>query len=245
MITAYVFNSFAKVLETIIVLKQLKPKRGEMICNLGCGLGNNDIVLALKKTRVFGVDIHKEFLPYAKANAQRLHFDVSYSFADLEQGLPFKTGTFDKAISFCVLEHLEKPELMVREVRRILRKRGALVLSIDSFSVPHIPFGLQQLHKKHCHVQNYFDRDAIGKMLERNGFEVEEYRFFIRSRLSCFFFERLLFSYFQSEIRGSIWTLRFFKVACPALLTLACIADSLVDDKDGGYWLAVRARKRN
>jgi 2-polyprenyl-3-methyl-5-hydroxy-6-metoxy-1,4-benzoquinol methylase len=240
---SFLYNSFAKVLECLIIFKQLRLKQGEWICNLGCGLGENDVILAYQGARVHGIDIEKNALNYARDRAHRLGVDVTYSVNDLQNGLGLKTGKFHKVVSYCVLEHLKYPELLLQEVRRILRPGGHIVLSADSFSFPNSPSELRRIHKKVCRVQHYYRKEDMESLLERNGFRVEEVRFFIKSPLSAVLFEMLLRAYFKSENDANHIVLRFFKFFCPVFSSLAAISDYFQKDNTGGYWLAVRAVK--
>jgi hypothetical protein len=48
---------------------------------------------------------------------------------------------------------------------------------------------------------------------------------------------------FPSEIKGSSGALWLLKAFCPVEFVLSMLADGLVGDQNGGYWLAVRAAK--
>jgi ubiquinone/menaquinone biosynthesis C-methylase UbiE len=50
--------------------------------------------------------------------------------------MPFKNDVFDVAICTEVLEHLENPENMVKEISRILIRGGTAIISIPSLSLP-------------------------------------------------------------------------------------------------------------
>jgi SAM-dependent methyltransferase len=54
------------------------------------------------------------------------YFDEKYS-KDLR--LPFENENFDHAVSFQVLEHHKKPELMISEMARVIKSGGLILLS--------------------------------------------------------------------------------------------------------------------
>jgi len=57
--------------------------------------------------------------------------------ADLLKGLPFKDESFDTVFCSQVLEHLPHPKRALREMSRILKKEGHLILSVPHFSYIH------------------------------------------------------------------------------------------------------------
>ena len=59
---------------------------------------------------------------------------VSLMLADLESPLPLRDGSFDAAVCMDGIEHLENPYLTVRELARVLRPGGRLVLSTPNIS---------------------------------------------------------------------------------------------------------------
>jgi SAM-dependent methyltransferase len=65
--------------------------------------------------------------------------------------IPLRDRVFDVVVSFETLEHVPDAETMVREVRRVLRPGGALVLS-----TPNRSFGPEQLHVNNpFHVREF------------------------------------------------------------------------------------------
>ena len=54
--------------------------------------------------------------------------NLSYRTASLPE-LPFPEGRFDVVVAFGVVDHLERPEDLVREVRRTLKRDGVFVVS--------------------------------------------------------------------------------------------------------------------
>ena len=63
--------------------------------------------------------------------------------ADLGERLPFADDSFDVVYANFVVEHLERPEEVFREWRRVLRPGGRLVLLTSNRSSPLIALGVR------------------------------------------------------------------------------------------------------
>jgi SAM-dependent methyltransferase len=85
---------------------------------------------------------------------------------DLSQELPFENDSFDTVILSDVLEHLPDPYLLLREVARILRNNGKLLVSV--------PF-MYNLHE--CPYDYYrYTEHAVKFLTERSNLTLIESR---------------------------------------------------------------------
>jgi SAM-dependent methyltransferase len=98
----------------------LAPTAGDRVVDLGCGSGRALLWNADWQATSVGVDISPYFAEEARAGVDLL-------LADLRR-LPFADGTFTKAYSLDVLEHLSPEALrgMLAEAGRVLAPGGAL-----------------------------------------------------------------------------------------------------------------------
>ena len=106
------------------------------VLDVGCSYGNHIFMLnaLLKKpgdVEFVGVDLFAQAIHRANTFANTIpgfcncHFQV----ADLSSGLPFEDGYFD-AVNLCdVIEHMTDPAAALRELSRILKTNGTLVIS--------------------------------------------------------------------------------------------------------------------
>jgi SAM-dependent methyltransferase len=90
------------------------------VMDLGCGAGDSvDLFRALDpKVRWVGVDIEK-----SPEVAERTRGDAEFVTFDGEQ-LPFDDGSFELVYCKQVLEHVERPRELLREVARVLEPGG-------------------------------------------------------------------------------------------------------------------------
>jgi SAM-dependent methyltransferase len=103
---------------------------GSVVLEAGSGVGSQTIPLLRRnpKVRLTCVDIAAGSLAEARARilAAALPLPV-FQQADL-RALPFADGAFDHAFVCFVLEHLAEPEMVLSELRRVIRPGGSLTV---------------------------------------------------------------------------------------------------------------------
>lgn len=105
-------------------------EKSDIVLDLGCGNGQNSIKAARYAQKVIGVDIDESLLAIAQKSTQAKNID--FLKLDLEEKLPFKNSSFDKILFLDVLEHLEKRDQTLQEVKRILASSGLLFLGVPN-----------------------------------------------------------------------------------------------------------------
>jgi len=146
--------------------------------------------------------------------------------------VPFLSGVFDKVVCNCSMEHFQNDIEAISEMNRILKPGGLLFVTVDSFSYPRIGGQFKELHRKKEKVVNFYDTLRLKTKLEDGGFRVKNQRYFLRSRISSFFFRvgaRLDF--------GPLFILTF-----PFSYPLTIMGDHF-SQEEGGYCLAMMAEK--
>jgi SAM-dependent methyltransferase len=59
------------------------------------------------------------------------------TYCDLNETLPFESGSFDSVLLSDVLEHIRKPEKLITEIYRILKKDGVLIMNVPYYYCLH------------------------------------------------------------------------------------------------------------
>ena len=98
----------------------------ERVLDIGCGWGRDLLALARAYGECWGIDVEPGSLLYAKKLVEErgLSSKVRLVLAEAEH-LPFRDGVFDFVNASAVIEHVQSPEQMGREARRVLRAGGS------------------------------------------------------------------------------------------------------------------------
>lgn len=98
-----------------------EPK--EKVLDLGCGDGAVSEYLQDMGVKVTAIDISEEAVRIARRRG------VDAKVVDIEKGLPYKDEQFDAVFWGDNVEHLFDPEESLKEIHRVLKTKGRLVLS--------------------------------------------------------------------------------------------------------------------
>jgi SAM-dependent methyltransferase len=119
----------------------LAPQPGDRVIDLGCGSGRALLWNRDWRAAVTGIDI----APFFSADARH---EVDLLIGDLRR-LPFADGTFTRAFSLDVLEHLSPEALqgMLIEANRVLAPGGALFVYTHVRKNARIAMGLRWINR--------------------------------------------------------------------------------------------------
>lgn len=108
-------------------LKDLK--KTDTVLDLGCHAGEHSFKAASRVKSVTGVDIDKAVLAQAKSKQIK---NTQFIYHNLENPLPLKTNSFTKVFLFAILEHLESRDQIMQEIKRVLKPKGTLYISVPN-----------------------------------------------------------------------------------------------------------------
>lgn len=79
-----------------------------------------------------GIDWSPKMIRVAQRRAEKSGFGdrVAFQIVDVRHGLPFGDGQFDVVFCIGLMETLSNPETVIRELKRVLKDDGVLVVSV-------------------------------------------------------------------------------------------------------------------
>ena len=102
----------------------------DVVLDLSCGYGNGTFVIADKCKIVYGYDVIEDHIDYAKKSLVEKSFtNVNFILGPKER-LRFKDGFFDKVISVHTMEHVEDDKAFIKEIYRVLKIGGLLLITV-------------------------------------------------------------------------------------------------------------------
>lgn len=160
---------------------------GGKILDIGCADGTFTKVILDRShaDEIIGVDILKESIFFAKKRFAR-NKKMSFRVADAHK-LPFGKVSFDGVFCLEALEHVLDPLKVLREIYRVLKKNGYVVILVPSENIIfRIIWWFWQKGRgkiwKHTHLHNY-SGSFLGELLEKSGFKVTEDKKFLFNML--------------------------------------------------------------
>jgi len=148
------------------------------ILDVGCGSGN--FLSLLKKkgyVNLYGSDFSAESI-----NLSKKKFCESVFQADLKDANSFGRKKYDAVVCSEVLEHIDDDVLAIKTLRKLLKKKGLLIIS-----VPYNMKYWSQHDEFSGHVRRY-DEGELERKLEKESFKI----------LSNFGWGNLVYSFYHS-----------------------------------------------
>lgn len=146
-----------------------KMVRNSVILDVACGTGyGTKIIKKLGAKSVYGLDISKESIKYAKKNYAAPGIKYFLGSADK---MPFIDEFFDLVVSFETIEHLNDQVRTnyLKEIHRVLKSKGILVISTPNKNITS-PFTKQPLNKYHFREYQW---PEFLKILTKSGFNLK------------------------------------------------------------------------
>ncbi|MEM3126899.1 MAG: class I SAM-dependent methyltransferase [Candidatus Woesearchaeota archaeon] len=181
------------------VIKLMKPNK--KILDIACGPGSLFFLMKKPMKLMVGTDLALPQLFYAKKVFPKANYIASDVFH-----LPFKEESFNYVIMLELIEHLPKNDLIFREVKKVLKKGGKLIVSTPNYMSlwPIIEkiwdiFSPIKYSKQHI---NFYTQKRLALELSKAGYKsIRINTKFVISPFVAVFSPRIAFKIFEIESR--------------------------------------------
>ena len=148
--------------------------RGGNILDWGCLHGPDSCLLRIaagEANTLYGCDVY----PSTGLEVFREFTRARFSFLEHPYRLPFEDGLFDTVIGSGVIEHVVNPRESLKEIYRVLKPDGTLVLTYAPSWHSFTEWVLRLL--KHPHHRRRFTVHSLHQLLLDSGFVAETIQF--------------------------------------------------------------------
>lgn len=159
-----------------VILKFIKPfshlKNGGKILEIGCGsgIGAELIKKHFNPKIIYATDLDKRMISHNKKSKDK---KVIFEVADATK-LGFKDSGFDAVVSLGVIHHIPNWKDSIREIKRVLKSNGELILKNASTETFSTPFGkILRKFIPHLYDKMYSKNEFIS-YLKKIKFEIHE-----------------------------------------------------------------------
>ncbi len=171
-------NPIRRLIQSTLEVKRMKklselPGGMPLVLEIGCGSGHGTRLIKkhFLPEQIEAIDLDPKMIAVAKKrNRDAL---VSFNVGDAAK-LDFKTSTFDAIFDFGIIHHIPNWHDCIKELYRVLKPGGYLILedlSIETFSTPFGKF----LRKILVHpYKEMFKRDEFITYLKKTGFKINK-----------------------------------------------------------------------
>lgn len=115
-----------------LTLKEVAPRHGELILDVGCGRAIDGARLWEKGAKVIGLEPSLVMLGRAREYLSENNARVALT-QGIGENLPFKAHLFDKVMCKGALDHFFSPSKTMEEIARVLKPDGQMIISIANF----------------------------------------------------------------------------------------------------------------
>lgn len=146
--------------------------------DLGCGSGYmvSEIAKSYPNVEYTGIDIYAKAIKHAKKIYPNIKFKVASA-----SNIPFKNKSFDLILFYETIEHVEDPQICLKEIKRVLKEQGHLILTMDSgsFLFRIVWFIWEKSYGKiwqGAHLHPFHHRE-LEELIKKSGFRIKNKTF--------------------------------------------------------------------
>jgi SAM-dependent methyltransferase len=134
----------------------------DVVADVGCGDGGNSAFCLRRGAKVILVDADKEAIAAATARLRTIRTDNMEAHVSDGNPLPLQDEIATRVICTEVLEHVDDPAQLMRELVRIGKPGARYLISV--------PDPLQENLQKHVAPPSYFQKPNHVRIIERQAF---------------------------------------------------------------------------
>ncbi|QQG40389.1 MAG: class I SAM-dependent methyltransferase [Candidatus Levyibacteriota bacterium] len=167
-----------KAILSFLVKRNSNAKDSVKLLDIGCYDGYLASLLkdCLRNCEAYGIDIAKKTIVLARQKG------IIAKICDIEKGIDFESNFFDYVFAGEIIEHLYDTDFFLREIKRILKPDGTLIITTPNF----VSFGrrLYYLFGKGAFMEQsfslpknaaghirYFTFETLKELLQLHKFE--------------------------------------------------------------------------
>lgn len=146
-------------------------KSNLIFLDIGCGIGGHMLTLRNNGIRyIFGFDIIYKLVHIAKEEYNLQNLIIANAIR-----IPLRDNSVDRALLYNVIEHCSEPEMVLKEIYRVLSNNGVLYMdapNANSMGDRIFRWGSKAVYGKTSHIQK-FTKDKIEALITKISFEID------------------------------------------------------------------------
>ena len=116
------------------LLKIINPQKEDVVLDAGCASGRQLFKIASKINKGCGVDIAPDFIRRANFYKEEENINNLFFQQSILEELSFEDSFFNKVICCEVLEHVDDKDRVLKELLRVLKKGGSLIITVPNMN---------------------------------------------------------------------------------------------------------------
>ena len=161
--------------EAYPVFKKYIPNKMEKILELATGCGRFGVSIAkdFNDSKIYISDILEESLNLARKLADELNVrNIEFSVQDCMH-INFEDNYFDVVFADALIQHLPQDSDAVKEMARVLKPGGRLILAVANKWNFHTLYKLLMGKRYSYGYEKSYSKQELRKILKNNGIEIE------------------------------------------------------------------------
>jgi ubiquinone/menaquinone biosynthesis C-methylase UbiE len=127
----------------------------KVVLDIACGEGYGSNLMSKSAKFVYGVDIDSETIANAKIKYVKSNLNFQTGSAD---NIPIPDASIDVVVSYETIEHHDKHDEMMLEIKRVLKSDGVLIISTpDKLFYTDKRNYINEFHVKELYKNEFFD----------------------------------------------------------------------------------------